>query len=177
MWLRHHLPSCSSNLGFSLNGLSIAVTRNISSSPGLTSVEGASPGGQHSSPGPVHISRALQWNGTRALASLQGRLSSSVLCSPRQRLVVLVHVASRLPAGEPAPSTSWHFTDLDMQVHFRGCAWLRLPGVWPPCLHHRRQGLALCSLSWEVSWLSSGWMLELQQQALFLENLVLGYTG
>lgn len=81
--LRHHLPSCSSNLGFSLKGLSIVVTRNISNSPGLTSVEGASPGGQHSSPGPLHVSRALQWNGTRVLASLQRRLSSSVLCSPR----------------------------------------------------------------------------------------------
>lgn len=63
MRLRHRLHSCSANLGFSCKGVSI-VTRNISNRPGLT--RGASPGGQHSSPRPVHVPRASQ--GSRVTA-------------------------------------------------------------------------------------------------------------
>lgn len=138
-----------------------------------------SPGGWCSRPRPIHISLGSPSTSTGQRVSHRCRedwVSSSVLCSPRQKPIVLVYVQSQIPAGDPGPSTSWHFTDPDMQVHFRGCAWLQLPKVWPPRRSRPRQDLALCYLSWEVSWLRGGWMLEPQQQELSLENVVLGCT-
>lgn len=51
-------------------------------------------------------------------------------------------------------------------VHFLGLCLALALLVWPLHCSGPRQGLALCSLSWEVSWLHSGWMLEPQQQEL-----------
>lgn len=107
---------------------------------------------------------------------LQGRLSASVLCSPQQKAHCPCLCMKSESRGRSRSLTSWHFVDPDVQVYFRGLRLAPAPRAWPPRRSSPPQGLALCFLSWEVSWPHSGWMLELEQQELFLENLVLGCT-
>lgn len=127
----------------------------------------------------IHISLVLLSLAStgQSPASLQRRqliCSSAHLCrGPAD----LVYVESPIPAGDPGPSTDWHFLDPDVQVHFRGL-WLALAlWAWPPGCSNPRQGLPLCALSWEVSWLYSGWMLQPSSTGIVPENLVLGCTG
>lgn len=178
-WLRCRLHSRASYLEFALQSVSMVVTRKISNSQGLTSVEGwkvllADAAGQ----GHPHLSGVTtsSFHTTESCVSAEktAHLFSAHLCrGPTD----LVYVESPIPAGDPGPSTGWHFSDPDVQVHFRGL-WLALAlWAWPPGCSNPRQGLPLCALSWEVSWLHSGWMLQPSSTGIVPENLVLGCTG
>lgn len=135
------------------------------------------PSGMMPWPGGTHISLVFPGASTgQSTESLQGGWGHRPLL-PRQGPPPLLMQKGRFRRESQGPRwLTFPRAELDMQVHFRGLRLARALGAWPPA-QWPSQGLALCSLCWEVSRLHSGWMLQPLRQELFLENVVLGCTG
>lgn len=131
---------------------SMVVDRKISNIQGWTSVEGwkalmddaMGQGHPHFAGAPYSV------YSTKPCITAE---KTEFICSLLTSAESLVYAESQIPEGDPGPSTGWHFTDPDLQVHFRSLRLARALWVWPPGHSGPPQGLALCSLSWEVSWL------------------------
>lgn len=112
----------------------------------------------------------------QTLVTLQRRLCSCIACSPQQKARCPCLCTTSDSCGR---SGSLHRLTFRRSGRAGSLLWPAVGSSSPGLASHCSgppQGLALCSLSWEVSWLHSGWMLEPLPQELFLENLVLGCT-
>lgn len=109
------------------------------------------PSGMMPWPGGIHISLVFPGASTgQSTEFLQGA-EVTVLCSPSGGLLPLLIQKGRFLRESQGPRwLTFHRAELDMQVHFRGLRLARALGAWPPA-QWPSQGLALCSLSWEVS--------------------------
>lgn len=164
-WLR----SYSSYLGIGLKSVSMVVTSN---SWELTSAEERK---AHLDVAAGQEASTFRWH-YYSLHRTKRRLSSSALCSPQQRARCPCLCRKSDSCGR---SRSLHRLTFHGSGHAGSLPWPEVGSGSPgpasqPLRPSTRPGIVLLALRSSLA--PSGWMLQPQQQGLFLENLVLGCT-